>query len=76
MKGRTCNLNQYDSIKNIAFIRVIYVEPMKSMRVARGLRLDSRLCTALACSIVITLSVTRHNCSARTETHSHNVHVR
>ena len=34
-KGRTCNFNQYDSVKNIAFIRVFCFEPMQSMRVAR-----------------------------------------
>ena len=34
-KGRTCNLNQYDSVKNIAFIQVFCVESMQSMRVTR-----------------------------------------
>ena len=33
-KGRRCNLNQYDSVKNIAFIQVFCVEPIKSMRLA------------------------------------------
>ena len=45
-KGRTCNLNQYDSVKNIAFIRFFCVEPMQSTRVARMFMPGSIVVTA------------------------------
>ena len=45
-KGATCKLNQYDSVKRIAFIHVYFCEARNSTRPA-CLRLENRYNTSL-----------------------------